>query len=175
MTKQLKYYKTFSFNDKYSTFYKARRLKPVLLILSVLFFSFSLYFFYQFINTKTINYIYSDKIKLLKNDLKKIEYKNQIAKKQNFLQYYNPLNIKLLYEVLDILKKFNLDKITEYKFNFNNKSVEVFIKTTSLNNVKIANYLKNKNIKKIELNSNKNNTKFEIYFIYKNNLKRYIR
>lgn len=161
-------FNNFKFQDKFSIFYKAKKIKPFLLILSVLFISLSTFFVYEFINTKTINYIYTKRINEYNNEISKIEKIKNEAIKNNFLSYYKPLNKEKLNEILKILKKMNLSFVDNYSLSIKNDIININIKTSSLKNVEIITKLneENKNIQNLKINSKKNNDNFEISFSY---------
>jgi len=167
----------FCFEDKFSTYYKAKQLKPIMLILSVVFLVLFIYFSYQFINTQTINYIYSNKISNLKQEIKKFEKKNKDALSQNYLIYYKPLNINLLKETIKIIALLDTSTIKNYKLNIVKNNVNVSIESSSLKNVEIMNNIKNKIPNLYNVNySNKNKTTYLITFNYgKKNSKKHIR
>lgn len=166
LVKELISHKNFSFEDKVSTFYKAKKLKPFLIFFSLLFFCFSGYFGYQFINTQAINYIYSGKIVLLKEDIEALKKKNKEAQEKHFLTYYNPINVSLLMETMETIKQLDTNEITKYTLNIEKDVIFVNIETISLKNVEIMNKIINNKIKDLKLTTNNTNTKFNIMFSY---------
>lgn len=159
-------FKNFKFIDKVSTFYMAKKAKPYLVFLSVIFISFSTYFSYQFINTQAINYIYTSKIENLNNEIKVITKFKTDSEKKNFVPYYKPLNLELYKKVMNILNSMDLDSILKYNISFDNSVVNVYILTNNVKNVQYINGLKE--LSNLSLKSKKDNEEFEINFSYSN-------
>jgi len=164
---RLKIFSHFKFEDKVSTYYKAKKLKPFLFVFSIFFFSLSAYFSYQFINAQTINYIYSNKIENLKKDIEDTTKTKNISEKKNFIPFYKPLNTEVLYQTIDIVDNLNLDTVSKYNFSFDNNSVNVNIITSDVKNIQYINSLKN--LSSLSLKSKKDNEEFEINFSYGKN------
>jgi len=173
-----KKYVDFCFIDKISTFYKAKKVKPFLWILSLFFLITSIFFTYQFLNTKAINYIYNDKNSKLNFEIKKYNNKNQNALSKNYIQYYSPLNIHLLKETMNLMKTLDVKNIMSYTLFLDKETINIVLESKTIKNVEIMNKIKDNYPKLFNVTYiSKKNKGYEISFSYgkKNNKHRRIK